>query len=105
MPRRAAALVAAVMVALAVAAGLWYGRPRPRPAPPDAAGPAPAPPVAVHPSPPPPDPREAFPTPFRNVKPGVAYVGDAACAGCHANLVRSFHAHPMGRSAEWVARA
>ncbi len=106
MSRRTAVVAAAVAVSLAAAAGLWYGRTRPRPAPPGPPDSArqPPPPVA-HASPPPPDPREAFPTPFRNVKPGVAYVGDAACAGCHARLVTSFHAHPMGRSAEWFARA
>jgi hypothetical protein len=106
-PRRTAALAAAA-VCLAVAAGLWYGRPRPVPS--GAPDPGPPPPIAARPdpaprAPPPPDPREVFPTPFRNVRPGVAYVGDAACAACHADLVKSFHAHPMGRSAEWVARA
>ncbi len=37
-------------------------------------------------------------SPFRNVAPGVAYVGDAECARCHAAIAESFHAHPMGRS-------
>ncbi|MBO0699080.1 MAG: hypothetical protein J2P46_11855, partial [Zavarzinella sp.] len=44
------------------------------------------------------DPRRTFPTPFRNVRPEVQYVGDAVCAGCHADLSASYHEHPMGRS-------
>ncbi|HKB03411.1 MAG TPA: tetratricopeptide repeat protein [Gemmataceae bacterium] len=49
--------------------------------------------------PPPPDPRLTFDTPFRNVRPDVAYVGDAACAACHQDIDRSYHQHAMGRSA------
>jgi hypothetical protein len=37
-------------------------------------------------------------SPFRNVRPGVKYVGDAACAQCHPIQCDSFHQHPMGRS-------
>jgi hypothetical protein len=37
-------------------------------------------------------------TPYKNARPGVAYVGDAACARCHAEIVASFRRHPMGRS-------
>jgi predicted CXXCH cytochrome family protein len=48
---------------------------------------------------PPPDPRLAIETPYRNVRPDVAYVGDAACAPCHAAIDRSYHHHAMGRSA------
>lgn len=51
------------------------------------------------PDPPPPDPRLAFPTRFRNVRPEVAYVGDERCAECHSSIFDSYHAHPMGRSA------
>ena len=54
----------------------------------------------VSPGPPSPDPRLTFATPFRNVKPGVRYVGDASCASCHGDICTSYHAHPMGRSAE-----
>lgn len=46
-----------------------------------------------------PDPRRTFESPFRNIRPEVAYVGDAACAGCHEKHDESFHQHPMGRSA------
>ncbi len=46
-----------------------------------------------------------FPTTFRNVKPGVGYVGDASCAVCHGAICTSYHAHPMGRSAAPVAAA
>ncbi|HLJ98133.1 MAG TPA: tetratricopeptide repeat protein [Gemmataceae bacterium] len=44
------------------------------------------------------DPRNTFPTPYRNVRPEVRYVGDKTCALCHAGLAESFHRHPMGRS-------
>jgi hypothetical protein len=68
--------------------------------------PAPAPPDAVRhePDAPPPDPRLTFPTEFRNVRPEVKYVGDAACAHCHTRIAQTFREHPMGRSAEWVAK-
>lgn len=45
------------------------------------------------------DPRLTYDTPYRNVKPGVKYVGDAACETCHAGICKTYHAHPMGRSA------
>lgn len=62
----------------------------------------PAPTTARQPDPPTPDPRETFDTPFRNVKPGVKYVGDAKCNTCHEATCKSYHAHPMGRSADFV---
>lgn len=46
----------------------------------------------------PPDPRLTLATPFRNVRPDVRYAGDQSCARCHAELVRSYRQHPMGRS-------
>jgi predicted CXXCH cytochrome family protein len=53
-------------------------------------------------APPPPDTpdgtRLAFDTPYRNVRPEVRYVGDAACAECHADIAASYRRHPMGRS-------
>jgi Flp pilus assembly protein TadD len=49
--------------------------------------------------PPPPDPRLTFPTIYRNVKSEIAYIGDARCAACHEGICKSYHAHPMGRSA------
>ena len=69
--------------------------------------PAAAAPDAPDPSPdaPPPDPRVAFPSPFRNVAPGVRYVGDAKCAGCHAEISESYRQHPMGRSASLTGDA
>jgi Tetratricopeptide repeat/Cytochrome c554 and c-prime len=36
--------------------------------------------------------------PARNARRNVAYVGDAACAPCHAKHVQTYHRHPMGRS-------
>ena len=44
-------------------------------------------------------------SPFRNVGPGVGYVGDAACARCHADVAESYRAHPMGRSVATAAAA
>lgn len=44
------------------------------------------------------DPRLTYPSPFLNVKPDVQYVGDQACASCHAALVESYQKHSMGRS-------
>jgi hypothetical protein len=87
--------LALVVVAAAVGAWVWIA-----PAPPL----APPPPAEeeLRPDPPPPDPRETFETPYRNVKPGVKYVGDAACAGCHPAIDASYHQHPMGRSAARV---
>jgi hypothetical protein len=37
-------------------------------------------------------------SPFRNLGPSVGYVGDVACARCHADLAAWYRAHPMGRS-------
>ena len=44
------------------------------------------------------DPRLTVATPFRNVRPEVHYVGDAACADCHPAITASYRQHPMGRS-------
>ena len=88
------ARVRLVLVALLVAAGvgaavylIWSRTDRPE-----------SPPNPAHDDGPP-DPRLTFETPFRNVRPDVAYVGDAACAPCHRELNDSYHRHPMGRSA------
>src|SRR5947209_2037218 len=91
--------VAIVITIAAVAAGVWYGLLRPANSPNGGDGPI------AREADPLPDPREVFPTPFRNVKPGVGYVGDAACAVCHRDIAKRYHAHPMGRSAAWVASA
>lgn len=40
---------------------------------------------------------DTAPSPFRNVKPGMKPVGDAACAGCHAEIADAYHRHPMAR--------
>ena len=42
-------------------------------------------------------------TPFKNARPGVAYVGDAACARCHREIALAYRSHPMGRSLAPVA--
>src|SRR5262245_62716760 len=51
------------------------------------------------------DPRLTFPTPYRNVKPDVQYVGDRACADCHGDISESYHQHPMGQGLAPVASA
>ncbi len=45
-----------------------------------------------------PDPRLVYDGPFRNLQPDVKYVGDRACAECHAEISESYRRHPMGRS-------
>jgi predicted CXXCH cytochrome family protein len=44
------------------------------------------------------EPRQSFQTPYRNLGPGVKYVGDRACAGCHADKATTYRHHPMGNS-------
>ena len=49
---------------------------------------------------------DAWPlTPWKNAHAGVKYVGDAACARCHADIAESFRRHPMGRSLAPIAEA
>src|ERR1051326_1062124 len=45
------------------------------------------------------DPRLNCDSPWKNVRPGVKYVGDRACAQCHKTHASDFHNHPMGQSA------
>jgi hypothetical protein len=42
-------------------------------------------------------------TPWKNARPGVKYVGDAACTACHAEIAAKFRHHPMGRSLAPIA--
>jgi tetratricopeptide (TPR) repeat protein len=51
------------------------------------------------------DPRLSYATPFRNVRPEVKYVGDAACAECHIEQAEAYRRHPMGRSFAPIAQA
>jgi Flp pilus assembly protein TadD len=44
-------------------------------------------------------------SPYRNARPGVAYVGDAVCARCHSEIALAYRTHPMGRSLSPVAGA
>ena len=83
------------IIVLAGTGGIWYAVFRE----PSATTPTAAEIEDVSPDPLEPDPRSTYPTPFRNVKPGVRYVGDARCAACHGDICTSYHAHPMGRSA------
>jgi predicted CXXCH cytochrome family protein len=50
------------------------------------------------------DPRLTYPTPFRNVRPDVKYVGDQVCADCHPGQLETFQHHPMGRSLLPISR-
>src|SRR5688500_18857099 len=48
-------------------------------------------------------PDEPSPT-FRNVSAPTAYVGDSACAGCHASETAAYRPHAMARSFHrWTA--
>ena len=44
-------------------------------------------------------------SPWENARPGVAYVGDAVCTRCHAEIAETFRRHPMGRSLAPVSDA
>lgn len=44
-------------------------------------------------------------SPYRNMDPAVQYVGDAACARCHATIADSYARHPMGRSLEPITQS
>ncbi|MCS7021991.1 MAG: hypothetical protein NZU63_09205 [Gemmataceae bacterium] len=55
--------------------------------------------LTTTPDPVPVDPRLQTAVPFRNVRPEIRYVGDAACAECHADIAATYRQHPMGRSA------
>jgi Flp pilus assembly protein TadD len=85
-----------LLLALAILAGLggaWAFWPRD-----PAANPA-APRVPAE------DPRLTVATPYRNVRPDVAYVGDAACSRCHPEEARTYAQHSMGRSLAPIAAA
>jgi Tetratricopeptide repeat/Doubled CXXCH motif (Paired_CXXCH_1)/Cytochrome c554 and c-prime len=44
-------------------------------------------------------------SPFKNARPGVAYVGDEACTRCHRDIAVAYRSHPMGRSLSQVTDA
>src|SRR5438128_8371955 len=85
---RTVVLVVLALIALAVAAHwvtrTWWQRAEP-------------PPLA--------DPRLTYDTLFRNVRPDVKYVGDAACADCHADHATSYRRHSMGHAFAPVSSA
>lgn len=93
--------VVVFLILLGGAAGwaAWYMVLSPKPPEPVAEVPEPVP------DPPTPDPRVTFPTPFRNVRPEVRYLGDASCMPCHADVCKKYHTHPMGRSAAFAGQA
>jgi Tfp pilus assembly protein PilF len=86
-PRVAIPLIL-VSLALAVAVFAWVWAHRPAP---------PADPRLTS------DPRLTADTPFRNVRPDVRYVGDAACVKCHSTQAETYRHHPMARSLTPVA--
>jgi Flp pilus assembly protein TadD len=90
--RRLRLILIVVLLGLVLAAGgfafWWHGHEQ---SPPDVVAPVSD------------DPRLTYPTPFLNVRPEVAYVGDQACAGCHPGRSESYRRHPMGRSLAAVA--
>jgi hypothetical protein len=51
------------------------------------------------------EPAPAYQTPYVNARPGVRYLGTAACAECHPRRAISYAQHPMGRSLAPVAEA
>jgi Flp pilus assembly protein TadD len=51
------------------------------------------------------DPRLTSKTIYRNVRPEVHYVGDAACIRCHQEMAESYHRHPMAQSLAPVYQA
>jgi Tfp pilus assembly protein PilF len=42
---------------------------------------------------------------YKNTRPGIPYVGDAACSRCHPEIAENFRKHPMGRSLSPIAAA
>ncbi len=44
-------------------------------------------------------------SPYENTRPGVKYVGDAACARCHAGIADTYRRHPMGQSLALITDA
>jgi hypothetical protein len=44
-------------------------------------------------------------SPWKNTRPDVKYVGDAACTRCHSDIADTFRHHPMGRSLAPISMA
>jgi Flp pilus assembly protein TadD len=44
------------------------------------------------------DPRVTYQGPYANVRPEISYVGDAACAKCHAEIAAAYQQSAMGQS-------
>ncbi len=91
---RAALPLAAGLLVAAAAVWAWTRPGRDRAVPVEAPQPAEVP-----------DPRLTIATPYRNVRPEVQYVGDDACARCHADIAAHYRGHSMGQSLAPVAAA
>lgn len=50
------------------------------------------------------DPRLDYRGPFKNVRPDVAYVDDATCTKCHAEIAASYAHHPMANTLTPIGR-
>ncbi|HEX5269457.1 MAG TPA: tetratricopeptide repeat protein, partial [Gemmataceae bacterium] len=87
--RLAAAAALVLLLAAGAAAVWWWGLGRR-----DGSDPPPQPADRHRPD----DPRVTYAGPYRNVRPGVKTVGDAACAECHDDKAATYRQHPMGRS-------
>src|SRR4051794_30203065 len=87
--RRLAIGLAAVLVLAGIAVSAWRLRPTPD-------GGTPPPDV-------PPSPLATYAGPYRNIHPAVQYVGDAACADCHADVAAAYKHSAMGRSLRPIA--
>ena len=48
---------------------------------------------------------QASVSPYKNTRPAVKYIGDAACVGCHREIAQTYRDHPMGRSLFPIAQA
>jgi hypothetical protein len=83
--RRAALLLAAVLVLGGVGLAVWHWWPRHTS-------------TAEVDEPPPPDPRLTYRGPFENIHPAVAYMGDQACVDCHDKEAGTYRNHPMART-------
>lgn len=90
--RIATRILLLVLLVVALGGG-WLAYQRRRPEPPPSTG-----------RPLPPDPRLTYDGPFQNVRPDIAYVGDAECRDCHLPIAQSYQGHAMAQTLMPVER-